>query len=144
MLLGKDNRFKIMFDLRRSKSGFGHLETKPFYQILKWIQTTIVSKTDFCFSDIPYLRGLKFDRNPIQKVEANAFQMIPQLVSLDLSHCNIKRVAARAFAQLNSLEKLFLQHNHISELRQKTVESITGKSLKMYILFVGKICGRGL
>ena len=57
----------------------------------------------------------------------NAFEMIPQLVSLDLSHCNIKRVAARAFAQLTSLEKLFLQHNQISELRQKTVESITGE-----------------
>ena len=39
----------------------------------------------------------------------------------------IKRVAARAFAQLTSLEKLFLQHNQISELRQKTVESITGE-----------------
>ena len=78
-------------------------------------------------ADIPYLRSLHLDRNPLQKVEANAFEMIPQLVSLDLSHCNIKRVAARAFAQLTSLEKLFLQHNQISELRQKTVESITGE-----------------
>ena len=81
----------------------------------------------FYFADIPYLRSLHLDRNPLQKVEANAFEMIPQLVSLDLSHCNIKRVAARAFAQLTSLEKLFLQHNQISELRQKTVESITGE-----------------
>ena len=80
-----------------------------------------------CFPDIPYLRSLHLDRNPLQKVEANAFEMIPQLVSLDLSHCNIKRVAARAFAQLTSLEKLFLQHNQIAELRQKTVESITGE-----------------
>ena len=68
------------------------------------------------------------DHNPLQKVEANAFEMIPQLVSLDLSHCGIKKVAAKAFAQLTSLEKLFLQHNHISELRQKTVESIQGRS----------------
>ena len=81
----------------------------------------------FPITDIPYLRSLHLDRNPLQKVEANAFEMIPQLVSLDLSHCNIKRVAARAFAQLTSLEKLFLQHNQISELRQKTVESITGE-----------------
>ena len=81
----------------------------------------------FLIADIPYLRSLHLDRNPLQKVEANAFEMIPQLVSLDLSHCNIKRVAARAFAQLTSLEKLFLQHNQISELRQKTVESITGE-----------------
>ena len=81
----------------------------------------------FPIADIPYLRSLHLDRNPLQKVEANAFEMIPQLVSLDLSHCNIKRVAARAFAQLTSLEKLFLQHNQISELRQKTVESITGE-----------------
>ena len=78
-------------------------------------------------ADIPYLRVLHLDHNPLQKVEANAFEMIPQLVSLDLSHCGIKKVAAKAFAQLTSLEKLFLQHNHISELRQKTVESIQGK-----------------
>ena len=82
----------------------------------------------FClFSDIPYLRVLQLHHNQLQKVEANAFEMIPQLVSLDLSHCGIKKVAAKAFAQLTSLEKLFLQHNQITELRQKTVESITGK-----------------
>ena len=81
----------------------------------------------FIFSDIPYLRVLHLHHNQLQKVEANAFEMIPQLVSLDLSHCGIKKVAAKAFAQLTTLEKLFLQHNQITELRQKTVESITGK-----------------
>ena len=33
-------------------------------------------------SDIPYLRVLHLDHNPLNKVEANAFEMIPQLVSL--------------------------------------------------------------
>ncbi len=69
------------------------------------------------------------------QVEANAFEMIPQLVSLDLSYCNIRRVAAKAFAQLGSLEKLFLQHNRITELRQKTVESITGKQRAWHSVF---------
>ena len=95
----------------------------------------------FYFADIPYLRSLHLDRNPLQKVEANAFEMIPQLVSLDLSHCNIKRVAARAFAQLTSLEKLFLQHNQISELRQKTVESITGEQKPPGYGYLLLVCG---
>ena len=48
---------------------------------------------DFHFhvsSDIPYLRELRLDSNPLQKVEANAFEMVPQLVHLDLSGCSIK------------------------------------------------------
>ena len=70
---------------------------------------------------------LRLDRNPLQKVEANAFVMVPELVSLDLSHCNIKRVAAKAFAQLNSLEKLFINHNEIKELKRATVDTFRGK-----------------
>ena len=31
-------------------------------------------------SDIPYLRELRLNDNPLQKLEANAFEMIPQLV----------------------------------------------------------------
>ena len=44
----------------------------------------------FPLSDIPYLRELRLDSNPLQKVEANAFEMVPQLVHLDLSGCSIK------------------------------------------------------
>ena len=78
------------------------------------------------FSDIPYLRELHLNRNPLQKVEANAFVMVPELVSLDLSHCNIKRIAAKGFAQLNSLEKLYINHNEIRELKRATVDTFKG------------------
>ena len=81
----------------------------------------------FSFPDIPYLRDLHLNRNPLQKIEANAFVMVPELVSLDLSHCNIKRIAAKAFAQLSILEKLYLNHNEIRELKRATVETFKGK-----------------
>ena len=73
------------------------------------------------------MRELHLNRNPLQKVEANAFVMVPELVSLDLSHCNIKRIAAKGFAQLNSLEKLYINHNEIRELKRATVETFRGK-----------------
>ena len=85
------------------------------------------------FTDIPYLRELKLNRNPLQKVEANAFVMVPELVSLDLSHCNIKRIAAKALAQLDSLEKLYINHNEIRELKRATVETFKGKRLIFYL-----------
>ena len=81
---------------------------------------------NFYFSDIPYLRELHLNRNPLQKIEANAFVMVPDLVSLDLSHSNIKRVAAKAFSQLDSLEKLYINHNEIRELKRATVETFKG------------------
>ena len=81
---------------------------------------------NFSFSDIPYLRELHLNRNPLQKIEANAFVMVPDLVSLDLSHSNIKRVAAKAFSQLDSLEKLYINHNEIRELKRATVETFKG------------------
>ena len=84
------------------------------------------------FSDIPYLRTLHLNHNPLQKVEANAFEMIPQLVSLDLSHCEIKRVAAKAFNQIEALEKLYLNSNQIKEIKQKTVDTIRGLSDKFH------------
>jgi hypothetical protein len=34
------------------------------------------------FADIPYLRELRLNDNPLQKLEANAFEMIPQLVTI--------------------------------------------------------------
>ena len=49
----------------------------------------IIMQMPFLIADIPYLRFLHLDRNPLQKVESNAFEMIPQLVSLDLSRCKI-------------------------------------------------------
>ncbi len=63
------------------------------------------------FPDIPYLRDLRLNDNPLQKLEANAFEMIPQLVSLDLTSCGLKKVAVKAFAQLTNLEKLYLSNN---------------------------------
>ena len=86
----------------------------------------------FFFSDIPYLRELHLNRNPLQKVEANAFVMVPELVSLDLSHCNIKRIAAKGFAQLNSLEKLYINHNEIRELKRATVETFKGNNIGIF------------
>ena len=62
-------------------------------------------------------------------MEANAFEMIPQLVSLDLSHCEIKRVAAKAFNQIEALEKLYINNNQIKEIKQKTVDTIRGKTI---------------
>ena len=114
----------------------GHLQSCIQVYLHQVFSTKYISLT-FSIPDIPYLRSLHLERNPLQKVEANAFEMIPQLVSLDLSHCNIKRVAARAFAQLTSLEKLFLQHNHIAELRQKTIESIIGEKSIAWPSIVG-------
>ena len=84
---------------------------------------------NFYFSDIPYLRELHLNRNPLQKIEANAFVMVPDLVSLDLSHSNIKRVAAKAFSQLDSLEKLYINHNEIRELKRATVETFKGNNM---------------
>lgn len=69
---------------------------------------------------------IHLNRNPLQKIEANAFVMVPDLVSLDLSHSNIKRVAAKAFSQLDSLEKLYINHNEIRELKRATVETFKG------------------
>ena len=70
------------------------------------------------------------NKNPLQKIEANAFEMIPQLISLDLSDCEIKRIAAKAFSQIIDLEKLYLNNNHIKEIKQKTVETIEGENCK--------------
>ena len=37
------------------------------------------------FLDIPYLRELALNNNPLQKIEGLAFEMVPQLVALDVS-----------------------------------------------------------
>ena len=65
--------------------------------------------------DIPYLRELALNNNPLQKIEGHAFEMVrrnhhhhhhhdnvqvPQIVSLDVSGCQIKKIAARAFQQV--------------------------------------------
>ena len=81
----------------------------------------------FSPSDIPFLRDLRLNGNPLQKVEANAFEMVPELVSLDLSSCGLRRVAARAFSHLTTLQKLDLSGNRLAELRQKTVDTIRGE-----------------
>ena len=36
-------------------------------------------------ADIPYLRELALNNNPLQKVEGHAFEMVPQIVALDVS-----------------------------------------------------------
>ena len=95
------------------------------YAISK-VTMAIIHGSLLSLSDIPYLRELHLNRNPLQKVEANAFVMVPELVSLDLSHCNIKRIAAKGFAQLNSLEKLYINHNEIRELKRATVDTFKG------------------
>ena len=35
--------------------------------------------------DIPYLRELALNNNPLQKIEGHAFEMVPQIVALDVS-----------------------------------------------------------
>ena len=99
--------------------------------ILRFIHYIEMNKLilDLYFSDIPYLRELHLNRNPLQKIEANAFVMVPDLVSLDLSHSNIKRVAAKVFSQLDSLEKLYINHNEIRELKRATVETFKGNNM---------------
>ena len=84
----------------------------------------------FLRADIPYLRELALNNNPLQKIEGHAFEMVsptyhhhhqdnnhhenhhiccvnphqhvqvPQIVSLDVSGCQIKKIAARAFQQV--------------------------------------------
>ena len=84
---------------------------------MNWVKLRHVSSgSSACFPDIPYLRDLRLNDNPLQKLEANAFEMIPQLVSLDLTSCSIKKVAVKAFAQLNNLEKLYLSNNRWEQL----------------------------
>ena len=39
----------------------------------------------FPFLDIPYLRELALNNNPLQRIEGHAFEMVPQIVSLDVS-----------------------------------------------------------
>ena len=36
-------------------------------------------------SDIPYLRELALNNNPLQRIEGHAFEMVPQIVALDVS-----------------------------------------------------------
>ena len=35
--------------------------------------------------DIPYLRELALNNNPLQRIEGHAFEMVPQIVALDVS-----------------------------------------------------------
>ena len=40
---------------------------------------------NFVISDIPYLRELALNNNPLSKIEGHAFEMVPQIVALDVS-----------------------------------------------------------
>ena len=90
--------------------------------------------------DIPYLRELALNNNPLQRIEGHAFEMVPQIVALDVSGkvklakyfqfdsdfvegCQIKKISARAFHNIASLQRLHLHNNKLEEIRQKTVDS---------------------
>ena len=93
--------------------------------------------------DIPYLRELALNNNPLQRIEGHAFEMVPQIVALDVSGkvklakysqfdsdfvegCQIKKISARAFHNIASLQRLHLHNNKLEEIRQKTVDSMEG------------------
>ena len=53
-------------------------KTFPYKQWMLWCYIVM-------FLDIPYLRELALNNNPLQKIEGLAFEMVPQLVALDVS-----------------------------------------------------------
>ena len=89
--------------------------------------------------DIPYLRELALNNNPLQRIEGHAFEMVPQLVALDVSGrgkfvkyfhfdsdgvegCQIKKISARAFHNIAELQRLHLHNNKLEEIKiSKTV-----------------------
>lgn len=78
------------------------------------------------FEDVPNLRNLSLAHNPIQKVDAAAFRHVTALTKLDLSHCQITTIASTAFEGVEYLELLRLNGNKLSELKLKTVDTLSG------------------
>lgn len=77
------------------------------------------------FQDIPFLRELLIANNPIQKIDSLAFRYVPGLVRLDLSHCELQMIAPKAFEGVELLESLKLNGNRLTELRPRTVETLS-------------------
>ena len=78
--------FNALLVVRRSKSDMHS-------SVLNLIKSELMpigicNKTSFytvVLVDIPYLRELALNNNPLQKIEGHAFEMVPQIVSLDVS-----------------------------------------------------------
>ena len=103
-----------------------------FHDMLK----LTLERLTLMFLDIPYLRELALNNNPLQKIEGHAFEMVPQLVALDVSgkfyrksKCshltNIFISMSRMPNQENlctslhnikQLERLYLHNNKIEEV----------------------------
>ncbi|RZF35993.1 hypothetical protein LSTR_LSTR005809 [Laodelphax striatellus] len=77
------------------------------------------------FRDVPSLRDINLAHNPIQKIDSHAFRTVPGLVKLDLSHCELQAIAPMAFDGVELLEALKLNGNRLSQLKHKTVETLS-------------------
>ena len=67
---------------------FMWFNNKNIVKILHLIVVYIPFLIFLFLTDIPYLRELALNNNPLSKVEAHAFEMVPQIVALDVSGIN--------------------------------------------------------
>lgn len=108
----------------------GQIDDLAFRGLLNLIEldlshNLLTSVPSGTFQDIPFLRDLILSNNPIQKIDSYAFRAIRGLVKLDLSNCEIQMVAPKAFEGIEMLESLKLNGNRLSELRLRTVETLS-------------------
>jgi kekkon-1 len=110
----------------------GQIDDKAFDGLTNLIEldlshNLLTSVPAATFQFITSLRDLTLASNPIQKIENHAFSNILSLTKLDVSHCDLQSISASAFEGLVSLHSLKLNGNKLSELRGRTVETLSKK-----------------
>lgn len=81
------------------------------------------------FTDIPELRELRLDGNPITKIRDEAFNSLPNLVRLSLKSCKISEIEPRAFVGVEgNLEYLEIDKNRLQVLHVASLAPL--RSLK--------------
>ncbi|XP_039283641.1 leucine-rich repeat-containing protein 4 [Nilaparvata lugens] len=108
----------------------GQIDDRAFYGLSNLVEldlsdNLLTSVPSNMFRDVPSLRDINLAHNPIQKIDSHAFRTVPGLVKLDLSHCELQAIAPMAFDGVELLEALKLNGNRLSQLKHKTVETLS-------------------
>lgn len=75
------------------------------------------------FKDVPSLRVIRLDNNPINKIEdGKSFPNFTEFIRLDLSNCKIDNISANSFANLKSIQTLNLTGNNLKRLDWRVLQ----------------------